>query len=320
VQATLRFAQRGAALTLAVAISYPFALSPKPAGADTQPSQTQLQAAAIRYNAASGKADAIGLQLAKATADLASAQAQIAVMKSRLRVDAIDSFVNGNSVQTPTVLANGAGDEAMVRNEYLHIVTGDTQDAIHRLNQAESALKAQQQYLLAEQRAAQEALAAAAAAKGQLDSALDQLPAVATSATPLTGNKGMPLPVQYLHGGSVDDGVDYAAPGGTPEFAMGPGVVIKEGISGFGPNAPVIHITGGPLAGREVYYGHAGPDLVHVGDTVQQDQQITIVGYGIVGESTGPHLEIGFNPPSGSPGGRPMLNYINSVLGTNTGG
>lgn len=316
MQATLRITQRGAALALAVAISYPLAVAPKPAAAA---SQTDLQAAAKQYDAATSRVDAISLQLAKATADLTKTQADINLMKSRLRVDAINSFVDGNAAQTTTALASGAADEAMVRGEYLHTVTGDTQDTLRHLDQAMSTLKAQQQYLVADQRAAQEALGEAASARSQLDSTFAQT-AIAASATPLTGNKGMPLPMQYMHGGSVDDGVDYSAPGGTPEFAMGPGVIVKEGISGFGPNCPVLHITGGPLAGRDVYYGHAGPNLVHVGTAVQQDQQVTIVGYGIVGESTGPHLEIGFYPPSGSPGGRPMLNYINSALGQNTGG
>jgi murein DD-endopeptidase MepM/ murein hydrolase activator NlpD len=136
---------------------------------------------------------------------------------------------------------------------------------------------------------------------------------------PATGGGGLPLPVEYLKNGTVDDGVDYSAPGGTPEFAMGPGVIIREGISGFGPNAPVLQITGGPLAGKAVYYGHAGPDLVPVGAQVAQGQQITIVGYGIVGESTGPHLEIGFYPVGPNGAGRPMLEYINSVVGHSTG-
>jgi hypothetical protein len=128
------------------------------------------------------------------------------------------------------------------------------------------------------------------------------------------GGAALPLPLKYLRGGSVDQGVDYSAPGGTPLYAMGSGTIIQEGISGFGPNAPVLQITSGPLAGRTVYYGHAGPDLVPVGAHVVQGQQISIVGYGIVGISTGPHLEIGF-VPLGHPGaGRSMLDYINAIL------
>jgi len=110
----------------------------------------------------------------------------------------------------------------------------------------------------------------------------------------------LPLPRQYLGGGYVDQGVDYSAPGGTPLFAMGDGVVLQEGIGGFGPDAIVLKITSGPLAGRIIYYGHSGSDLVRVGDHVRAGQQISIVGYGIVGISTGPHLEIGLTPPGGS--------------------
>ncbi|HEY1634466.1 MAG TPA: peptidoglycan-binding protein [Acidimicrobiales bacterium] len=128
------------------------------------------------------------------------------------------------------------------------------------------------------------------------------------------GGAALPLPIQYLKGGSVDQGVDYSAPGGTPLYAMGSGTIIQEGIGGFGPNAPVLQITSGPLAGRTVYYGHSGPDLVPVGAHVVQGQQISIVGYGIVGISTGPHLEIGFLPLGRMGAGQPMLDYINAIL------
>ncbi len=133
-----------------------------------------------------------------------------------------------------------------------------------------------------------------------------------TSTYVLTNGVALPLPRQYVTGGFVDSGVDYAAPGGTPEYAMGDGVIIGEGISGFGPNAPILRITDGPLKGMEVYYGHAGPDLVRVGQHVHAGQQITIVGYGIVGISTGPHLEVGFYPPNGT--GSRMLSVINAIL------
>jgi murein DD-endopeptidase MepM/ murein hydrolase activator NlpD len=144
-------------------------------------------------------------------------------------------------------------------------------------------------------------------------------PAPSAAATSASGS-ALPLPLQYLKNGSVDNGVDYSAPGGTPLYAMGPGTIIQEGIGGFGPNAPVLRITSGALAGRTVYYGHSGADLVHVGDQVVAGQQISVVGYGIVGISSGPHLEIGFWPVGGSGGGRPMLTYINSVVGHSTGG
>jgi Peptidase family M23 len=138
------------------------------------------------------------------------------------------------------------------------------------------------------------------------------------SATPKAGaakaGAAMPLPLQYLRYGSVDNGVDYGAPGGTPLYAMGPGVIVSAGIAGFGANTPVLRITGGPLAGRTIYYGHAGPNLLPVGSHVVAGQQISVVGYGIVGISSGPHLEIGFYPLGGDGTGRAMLDFINGQL------
>ncbi|HEX3541873.1 MAG TPA: M23 family metallopeptidase, partial [Acidimicrobiales bacterium] len=112
------------------------------------------------------------------------------------------------------------------------------------------------------------------------------------------------------------------APGGTPLLAMGPGVIIQEGgpgTSGFGPNIPVLQITAGPLAGKTVYYGHAGPNLVPVGTVVTAGQQIGVVGSGIVGISTAPHLEIGFWPIGGRGAGKAMLAYLDQLMGHPTG-
>jgi murein DD-endopeptidase MepM/ murein hydrolase activator NlpD len=128
------------------------------------------------------------------------------------------------------------------------------------------------------------------------------------------GGAALPLPLPYLKNGTVDEGVDYSAPGGTPLYAMGSGTIIQEGIAGFGPYAPVLQITSGPLAGRKVYYGHSGPDLVPVGAHVVQGQPISTVGFGIVGISTGSHLEIGFWPLGPMGAGRSMLAYINAIL------
>ena len=143
-------------------------------------------------------------------------------------------------------------------------------------------------------------------------------PAVASTAGALPGS-GLPLPAAYLHSGFIDGGVDFSAPGGTPLYAMGTGTITMEGINGFGPNTPVLHITSGRLAGRTVYYGHAGPDLVGVGAHVVEGQQISSVGYGIVGISEGPHLEIGFYPPAGNGAGVAMRWYLDHLVGYPTG-
>jgi murein DD-endopeptidase MepM/ murein hydrolase activator NlpD len=115
-----------------------------------------------------------------------------------------------------------------------------------------------------------------------------------------------PRQVESSGSWTEDQGIDMFARGnacGSAAIlvAVGDGVVIQEGISGFGPTAPVLRMTSGPFKGRNVYYGHTGHVYVPVGAHVRAGQRLAQIGCGSVGYSSGPHLEIGVGEPGGPP-------------------
>ncbi|RBY82450.1 M23 family peptidase [Geodermatophilus sp. TF02-6] len=84
--------------------------------------------------------------------------------------------------------------------------------------------------------------------------------------------------------GTVHQGVDIAAPIGTPIFVPADGVVLQAGpANGFGQAVYVQHGDG-----RITLYGHVSRYFVGAGQVVTAGQQIAEVGN--EGQSTGPHL------------------------------
>ena len=133
-----------------------------------------------------------------------------------------------------------------------------------------------------------------------------------------SGGFVFPLPKSAVVGPgswSLDDGVDMSAPGDTPEYAVCSGTIVLHGIGGFGPWAPVLNCDSSIDGYSYVYYGHAGPLYqLPVGTHVSAGQVISSVGPGIVGISTGPHVEMGFCDSSGNPIGPGSAPTMMSLL------
>jgi len=88
----------------------------------------------------------------------------------------------------------------------------------------------------------------------------------------------------FTGGEEFHEGIDFAAPQGTPIHAVAAGIVTWAGPrGGFGNMVQIDHGNG--YATR---YGHAYKVLVHVGETVQRGDVIGLVGN--TGRSTGPHV------------------------------
>jgi murein DD-endopeptidase MepM/ murein hydrolase activator NlpD len=90
-------------------------------------------------------------------------------------------------------------------------------------------------------------------------------------------------------------GLDFAAPSGTPIFAVANGVITKTGYAGAYGNQTIETLTDG----TEIWYCHQSAIGVGVGDHVIGGQQIGNVGS--TGNTTGPHVHLEVRPGGGDP-------------------
>lgn len=97
--------------------------------------------------------------------------------------------------------------------------------------------------------------------------------------------------------GVMHEGVDIAAPAGTPVHAAGSGSVIYSGrLRGYG-NVVILRHSGGYVT----VYGHNERNLVREGASVARGQEIAELG--ATGRATGPnlHFEVRYNNQAQNP-------------------
>lgn len=90
-------------------------------------------------------------------------------------------------------------------------------------------------------------------------------------------------------------GLDFAAPTGTPIYAVANGVITFTGYDGSYGNKTVETLPDG----TEIWYCHQSEIGVSVGDSVIQSSQIGRIGS--TGNVTGPHVHIEVRPGGGDP-------------------
>ncbi|NYI43760.1 murein DD-endopeptidase MepM/ murein hydrolase activator NlpD [Nocardioides aromaticivorans] len=139
----------------------------------------------------------------------------------------------------------------------------------------------------------------------QRDTALDDLAKAAEKeAAEIALNKwGLPLKSyrltatfgEYGLWSSYHTGLDFAAPSGTPIYAVTNGTVTSASFDGAYGNKTVLTLEDG----TELWFCHQTAFNVSVGDTVRTGQ---LIGYvGSTGHVTGPHLHLEVRPGGGDP-------------------
>jgi murein DD-endopeptidase MepM/ murein hydrolase activator NlpD len=101
--------------------------------------------------------------------------------------------------------------------------------------------------------------------------------------------KGVGRVLQGLH---ADQAYDFAAPKGTPIYAVYSGTVLISHPTGYNGGYG-LYVVINFDDGRQAIFGHMSKVVAKVGQVVKKGD---IIGYvGSTGKSTGPHLHLGFH-------------------------
>lgn len=129
--------------------------------------------------------------------------------------------------------------------------------------------------------------------------------------------------VRPLSGGTISqgfhsghNGVDFAAPSGTPVYAAADGVVKSAGWSAYG-GGNEIQIQHPSIGNLVTWYSHLTQKLASVGDQVKAGQIIGKVGS--TGYSTGPHLHF-MALQGGWPNYFNPADFLGGLIGDGSGG
>ena len=185
---------------------------------------------------------------------------------------------------TVSVIAARTDEARVVRDEL--VSSRDTLAAARRLKRSAlaTARESREEYLHEVQAlAAQSAELAAAirSAQASAGSTGTGAPSAAGLIWPVNGTVTSGYGYRW---GRLHEGIDIAAPTGTPIWAAAAGTVIYAGwLGGYGYLVVVDHGNGLATA-----YAHASVIVVAVGQTVEQGQTLSLVGS--TGNSSGPHL------------------------------
>jgi murein DD-endopeptidase MepM/ murein hydrolase activator NlpD len=202
----------------------------------------------------------------------------------------------GQPQPAPGTVAVSAHRGALSGTDAVGYVGDDRQKALSRDSErqalkdaADAKLEAAAEEQAAERNAELKSLGKAAEARaGQIAKNQWHLP---TQGYHLTARFGMA-------GGlwsSNHTGLDFAAPTGTPIFAVANGVITKTGYAGAYGNQTIETLPDG----TEIWYCHQNEIGVNVGDHVIGGQHIGAVGS--TGNTTGPHVHLEVRPGGGDP-------------------